>query len=321
MGTLPYLEDFLQLDTLSPAIIQALLHHAQWMKQHRHTQQSLYTPLRGQTWALYFEKPSCRTRVSFEVGIRELGGTPMSLRQEEIGLGVRESVADVARTLQGYVHGVMIRTFAHEIVTELAHWSKVPIINGLSDTHHPCQAMADMLTLMGAWGGRLEAMRGKTLMYVGDGNNVAVSLMQAAVACGLHITLACPEGYTPSQETLDALQPWQALTGSRVAVHTETPLPTQHADAIYTDVWTSMGQEESYQERLQIFKPYQVNEAMLTQAKPNTLVLHCLPAHREEEITHGVLEAHAETIFTQAENRLHAQKAILSACALGAMHL
>lgn len=259
--------------------------------------------LGGKVLAMVFQKPSLRTRVSFEVGMLHLGGHALYLSPNEIGLGQRESIADVARVLSGYAQGVMARVFSPEHITELAKWSRVPIINGLSDKSHPCQALADVLTLYEHFG----SLRGLKLAYVGDSNNVARSLAEAAMLLGIKMTVASPEGYQFDRSTIDSIC---ALGGDLYA--TDDPAKAvDGADAIYTDTWTSMGQEAETEKRRKAFPPFQVNEALLKRAASHAVVLHCLPAHRGEEITDDVADGTHSLLFPQAENRMHAQKAVL----------
>lgn len=263
--------------------------------------------LQGNILGLVFQKPSLRTRVSFEVGMRQLGGSAINLGPNDIGLGQRESIADVAQVLSRYVQVVMARVFAHDDVIELAQHSSVPVINGLSDEQHPCQAMADVLTIYERFG-RLDGVR---LAYVGDGNNVAYSLLQAAAHGGMHVALASPPGYELDETKLSAAQTIAEARGGSIELY-ETPAAAVHAaDVVYTDTWVSMGQEMDTATRLKVFAPYQVNDALLAHAGDNTIVMHCLPAHRGQEITSEVADGPRSVIFDQAENRLHAQKAIL----------
>ena len=264
--------------------------------------------LKGKTLGMVFQKPSLRTRVSFEMGMIHLGGQALYLSPNEIKLGERESVPDVARVLSRYVDGIMARVFAHRHIEELAAYSRVPVINGLSDYNHPCQALSDLLTI---WEKRGE-LKGLKLAYVGDGNNVATSLLFAATKVGMDITLASPEGYELSDEVVELGRKFAAQSGSKVELVRDPATAVQEADVIYTDVWTSMGQEEEMERRLKIFPPYQVKAALVAQAKPDVIVMHCLPAHRGQEITDEVADGPHSVIFDQAENRMHAQKAILA---------
>jgi ornithine carbamoyltransferase len=263
--------------------------------------------LDGQGLAMIFEKPSLRTRVTFDVGIHQLGGFSVYLSPAEINLGKRESVFDVAKNLERMVQGIMIRTFAHDIVVQMAEHASIPVINGLTDYSHPCQAMADYLTVREVKG-RLEGVK---LAYVGDGNNVAHSLMFAAARLGVHIAIGCPEGYEPKAETVAWTREEGRRTGSTCLVTHDPAEAVRDADAVYTDVWASMGQEAEAASRKRIFQPFQVNEALFARAKPDAIFLHCLPAHRGDEVTDGVIDSPRSVVFQEAENRLHAQKAIL----------
>jgi len=260
-------------------------------------------PLAGRTMALIFEKPSLRTRVTFEVGIVQLGGRAVYLSGAEIGLGTRESVADVARNLARWVDGIAARVYAHGTIETLARHATVPVINGLSDSEHPCQALADFFTL---WerGVDIGAMR---LAWIGDGNNVCHSVILLGALLGASIVVACPPGYEPAPRVLDAAR----RLGGRVEVTEDARKAAAGADVIYTDVWTSMGQEAERVRRQEAFSRYQVNETIVGFAKPSVLVMHCLPAHRGEEITDAVLDGPHSIALDQAENRLHAQKAVI----------
>lgn len=264
--------------------------------------------LKGKTLGMVFQKPSLRTRVSFEMGMIHLGGQALYLSPNEIKLGERESVPDVARVLSRYVDGIMARVFAHRHIEELAAYSRVPVINGLSDYNHPCQALSDLFTI---WEKRGE-LKGLKLAYVGDGNNVATSLLFAATKVGMDISLASPEGYELSDEVVKLGQEFAAQSGSKMELVRDPATAVRGADVIYTDVWTSMGQEEEMEKRLKVFPPYQVNAALVAMAKPDVMVMHCLPAHRGQEITDEVADGPHSVIFDQAENRMHTQKAILA---------
>ncbi len=263
--------------------------------------------LSGKTLAMVFEKPSLRTRVSFDAGMNQLGGHAIYLSPQEIGLGTRESIADVARVLSRMCDGIMARVFKNETVHELSRWSQVPVINGLCDAEHPCQAMADLLTLKERTG-----LVNRKIAYLGDGNNVCHSLMVLCAKLGVHFSMAAPEGYEPQEDFIAIAKAEAEHTGAIIEVLRDPREAAQNADALYTDVWTSMGQEEESRQRAEVFPPYQINAELLKLAKPNAIVLHDLPAHKGEEITEEVFEAHAETIFSQAENRLHAQKAVMA---------
>jgi len=257
--------------------------------------------------AMIFQKPSLRTRVSFDMAMRHLGGDALYLSPAEIGLGKRESIADVARVLSGYVDGIMARVFAHDHVEALAQWASVPVINGLSDYNHPCQAMADALTIQEEFG----TLSGKNITYVGDGNNVAVSLMHICTKLGANFTIANPEGFGMPAEAITIGQGFAAQSGATVRTLNDPHAAVRDADVIYTDTWTSMGQEDQAQKRETLFLPYQVNQALVSEARENVIIMHCLPAHRGQEITDQVADGPQSRLFPQAHNRLHAQKAIL----------
>lgn len=264
--------------------------------------------LAGRCLVLLLEKPSLRTRVSFELAMRQLGGDAVALQQAEVGLGTRESVADVARVLSRYVDVIVVRTFAHRTVEELASWATVPVINGLSDLTHPCQALADLLTIE-EHRGRLSGVR---VAFIGDGqNNVAHALLLAAAKSGMALRIGCPPGYEPLPEIIAAASADAAVTGAELAVLHDPRQAVEDSEVIYTDVWTSMGQEAERETRRAIFAPYQVDAALVAHAAPDALVMHDLPAHRGEEITDEVLDGPRAVVFDQAENRLHTQKAVL----------
>ncbi|MHB0938334.1 MAG: ornithine carbamoyltransferase [Armatimonadota bacterium] len=262
----------------------------------------------GKTLAMIFEKPSLRTRVTFEVAMTQMGGHAIYLAPSDIGLGTREPVKDVARNLSRWCQAIMARTFSHQSVTELGQYADVPVINALSDLEHPCQALADFQALRE----HKAPLAGRKLAYVGDGNNVAHSLMLLAAKVGTHFSLACPEGYDPLPEIVERARAIAAGTGARIEIGRDPAAMVAGADAIYTDVWTSMGQEAERLERLRVFPPYQLNAELLRQAQPDAVVMHCLPAHRGEEITEEVLEGPQSIVLDEAENRLHAQKAVLA---------
>ena len=262
----------------------------------------------GKALALLFEKPSLRTRVSFDVAMQQLGGYAVYLSPAEVGLGNREPVADVARVLSRYVDVIAARTFKHETVEELARWADVPVINALSDGEHPCQALADLLTIYekkGRW-------QGLVLSFVGDGNNVARSLMLACASVGMDFRIASPNGYRLSQVVVDRAESLAAASGAAIACVESPEEAVGGADVVYTDVWASMGQEEEQAERRRAFSGYQVNAELLALASPDAIVMHDLPAHRGEEIANEVIEGPQSVVFDQAENRLHAQKAVLA---------
>jgi ornithine carbamoyltransferase len=263
--------------------------------------------LKGKTLALIFEKPSLRTRVSFDVGIQQLGGFSVYLSPAEINLGKRESVYDVAKNLERMVQGIMIRTFGHDVVEKLAEWASIPVINGLTDFSHPCQAMADFLTIR-EHKGRLEGLK---LAYVGDSNNVSNSLMFAAARFGVHVAIGSPAGYQPKPDVAEWTRREGAATGSTLLITTDPVEAVAGADVVYTDTWASMGQEAEAYARKAVFRPYQVNADLFRQAKQDALFMHCLPAHRGEEVTDEVIDSPNSVVFPEAENRLHAQKAIM----------
>jgi ornithine carbamoyltransferase len=264
--------------------------------------------LKNRVLGMVFQKPSLRTRVSFEVGMLHLGGQALYLSPNEIGLGGRESIPDVARVLSGYVDGMMARVFSHEHSLQLAEYSRVPVINGLSDFDHPCQALGDVFTLWEHFG-RIEGLK---MAYVGDGNNVATSLVTILAKLGGHFSIASPPGYELSAKVLGEAQHLAEETSALISVTRNPVEAVTDADVVYTDVWTSMGQEKETQERLKVFPPYQVNSRLVARARPQAVVMHCLPAHRGEEITDEVADGPQSILFPQAENRLHAQKGILA---------
>ena len=264
--------------------------------------------LRGKTLGMVFQKPSLRTRVSFEMAMKHLGGDAIMLGPQEIGLGVRESVPDVARVLSSYVQGIMARVFDHKDVLGLAKYSRVPVINGLSDDYHPCQALADILTVRESFG-RLADLK---LAFVGDGNNVAASVALACAHFGIDFSIATPEGYEIKPLIRDQANELAERKGTRLEMHTRPQAAVAQADVIYTDTWVSMGQEAEAAERAGEFDAFQVNANLLRYAKSSAIVMHCLPAHRGDEITDDVMDGAQSRVFEQAENRMHAQKAILA---------
>ncbi|HNW39963.1 MAG TPA: ornithine carbamoyltransferase [Candidatus Omnitrophota bacterium] len=274
--------------------------------------------LAGKSLALIFQKPSNRTRVSFEVGMYQLGGNAVYLSPNEINLGVRESVKDVAKTISRYVDGIVLRTFEHKNCLDMAQAATVPVINGLSDFSHPCQAMADLFTIGEKFSRFNNAaqktkrrLKGLTLAYVGDGNNVCHSLLFAAAKTGMNIAIATPAGYAPSIHAVKEAKEIAKDTLSQITI-TEDPLSAVNgANVVYTDVWASMGQEDEISKRKIIFKDFQINARLLTNAAAGVLVMHCLPAHRGEEITEEIMDSKSSVVFDQAENRMHVQKAIL----------
>lgn len=297
-------KDFLSVRDMSREEILETFRIALDMKKDR----SQYADaLKGKALAMIFEKPSLRTRTTFDIGIQQLGGYSLYLSPAEISLGKRESVYDVAKNLERMVQGIMIRTFAHQIVVDMARFASIPIINGLTDYSHPCQAMADYLTMHEVKGD----LKGLKLTYVGDGNNVAHSLMFAGARLGVNVTVACPPGFEPNlQAYRDAIEDAKA-TGAVIEVVHDAVAGVKDADAVYTDVWASMGQEGEADARKRIFRPFQVNEDLMAHAKKDAIFMHCLPAHRGDEVTDGVIDAPYSVVFPEAENRLHAQKAVM----------
>ncbi|MBI3183766.1 MAG: ornithine carbamoyltransferase [Myxococcales bacterium] len=295
---------FLTIRDFSPGELRELIALGIEMKAHpeRYTQ-----ALEGKSLAMLFEKPSLRTRVSFDVGIQQLGGFSLYLSPSEVSLGKRESIADVARNLERMVQGIMVRTFAHSIVEEMARYSHVPVINGLTDFSHPCQALADFMTIQEVKG-RLSGIK---LAFLGDGNNVASSLLFTCARLGARFALGCPKGYELKPEVLRWLEKDGASTADACLITNDPTEAVKDADIVYTDVWASMGQEAQAEERKGVFRPYQVNEALLARAKGDAVFMHCLPAHRGEEVTAEVIDSPRSVVFQQAENRLHVQKAVM----------
>jgi ornithine carbamoyltransferase len=296
--------DILGIEDLSAQELEIILGVAFLLKQHKFDDtQTLFA--RGQSLAMLFEKPSLRTRVTFEAGMIQLGGSAINLEGK---LGERESVADVARNLDRWLDGIMARVFQHATLLELAQHAKIPIINGLSDLEHPCQALADFLTIKEAKG----QFKKLKVAFIGDGNNVANSLALMAAKLGVDFTIACPKGYEPNQELWQKALSFANVTDSSLVItHSPTEAATA-ADAVYTDTWVSMGQEEESDRRKLEFQKYQVNSALMSHSKPDAIVMHCLPAHRGEEITDEIIDGNQSVVFDQAENRLHVQKALLS---------
>jgi len=299
-------KDFLAVSDYSPAELQGMLDLAIRLKQE--WQAGGNEPLlKNKVLGMIFQKPSLRTRVSFDMAMRHLGGDALYLSPNEIGLGQRESIADVARVMSGYVDAMMARVFAHEHVLELAKWSSIPVINGLSDYNHPCQAMADALTIQEEFG----SLKGLNVTFIGDGNNVAVSLMHICTKLGANFTIASPEGYDIVPKAVEMAKQFAAESGSRLTFLRDPHQAVKDAHVIYTDTWTSMGQEAEAKKREMVFPPYQVNQQLVSEARSDVIVMHCLPAHRGQEITDEVADGPHSRLFPQAHNRLHAQKAIL----------
>ncbi|MEW6071224.1 MAG: ornithine carbamoyltransferase [Planctomycetota bacterium] len=297
-------KDFIALHDWTPAEIQELFELSARVKADK---EAYRRSCAGQALGLYFEKSSTRTRVSFEVGIYELGGTGLFLGPRDLQVGRGETIADTARVLSRYLGGIMARTFGHDIVTELAKWATIPVINGLTDYNHPCQALTDYFTLLE----KKKKLKGLKLAYVGDGNNVATSLAIGAAKTGVHFVAASPAGYQMRADVVEMARADARETGATIEVATDPAAAVRGADAVYTDVWASMGQEEEHAKRLQAFRGYQVDLALFAKAKPDAVFMHCLPAHHGEEVSREVCEHQRSVIFDEAENRLHCQKAIM----------
>lgn len=311
-GEKMHTKDLLEIAHLTKGEIDAIFDKTRQLKEHEISADDQREILKGKTLAMIFEKPSLRTRVSFETGIFQLGGHGIYLSPADISLGKRESVADVARTLDQMCDIIMARVFEHEKVTELAKYASVPVINGLSDLEHPCQALADIYTILEKKG-KLEGLK---LAFIGDGNNVAHSLMLLCAKVGMNFSLGCPEGYDPDPNILAASQAFAKETGATIEVVHDPAKAAKDADVIYTDVWASMGQEDEAAERAKVFAPYQVNAELMKNAKPDALFLHCLPAHRGSEVTDEVIDSPQSVVFDEAENRLHVQKAVMALLAI-----
>lgn len=293
--------DFTKLLDVTPDECRYLLDHAAFLKRVRRTG-GVYQPLKGKSLGMIFEKASTRTRVSFEIGMKELGGHALFLSPTETQIGRGEPVRDTARVLARYVHAIMVRTFSQETVDELARWAAIPVINGLSDLYHPCQVLADLFTIIEAKGG----LEGRKIAYIGDGNNMANSWIEAALLLGFSLTIAAPEGYEPRAELCE-----KGIERSVLKITHDPFEAASGADVLNTDVWVSMGMEKEKEERKTAFASYCVNDELLKAAKSDAIVMHCLPAYREQEITDAVFERFQNVIFTQAENRLYVQQALL----------
>ncbi len=299
-------EDFLSLKDYSTDEIMDLLNLAIELKK----PENKYLPLlKGKVLGMMFEKASTRTRVSFEAGMLQLGGNAMFLSSQDTQVGRGETIADTGRVLSGYLDGLMIRTFHQSTVEELAAFSSIPVINGLTDDYHPCQVLADLMTILEHFG----TLKGKKMAYIGDGNNMANSLMIGAAKVGMDISIASPAAYAPTEEMVALAKDIAQYTGSTIVITDSPEQAVAGSDIVYTDVWASMGQEQETIERLEHFQGFQVNEELVKHANEDYIFMHCLPAHREEEVTTGILEGPHSVIFQEAENRLHAQKAVLVA--------
>jgi ornithine carbamoyltransferase len=295
-------KDFLRISDMNPKEIESSVAKAMEMKKG-----SMPGRLDGKTIALLFEKPSLRTRVSFEIGIRQLGGEAIYLSDSEVGLGVREPVADVTRVLDRWVDGIIARVYSHSNLELMAQNATIPIINALSEIEHPCQAMADLLTIM-EYKGRFP---GQKVAFIGDGNNVAASLAVACGSVGIHFTMAVPEGYEIDSDTFQEAIDRGAKSGSTIESVRSPIMAVTDADVVYTDVWVSMGQEKELAKRIKAFQGYQVNSSLMDYAKANAIFMHDMPAHQGDEISEDMLDNPKSVVFTQAENRLHAQKALM----------
>jgi ornithine carbamoyltransferase len=301
------MEHFLDIFDHSPEELQDILDLAVHLKKEYFSGGNAHL-FKGKVLGMIFQKPSLRTRVSFDIAMRHMGGDALYLSPDEIGLGKRESIADISRVLSGYVQAIMARVFEHEHVLELARWSSVPVVNGLSDFSHPCQAIADALTIQEKFG----KTKGLNIVFIGDGNNVAVSLMSISVKLGWNFTIANPEGYGLNPKAVGMAEELAIPSGCQLRFLRDPHEAVHNAQVIYTDTWTSMGQEEETAKREQVFPPYQVNAKLVSEADKNVIVMHCLPAHRNHELTDEVADGPHSVIFPQAHNRLHAQKAVLA---------
>jgi ornithine carbamoyltransferase len=301
-------KDVLQIDEWNGAELKYLLQSAIQLKDMQKSG-TPFEPLKGKSLGMIFTKSSTRTRISFEVGMNQLGGTAMFLSDKDLQLGRGEPISDTAKAMSRYLDAIMIRTHSHQSVEELAHFADIPIINGLTDMYHPCQALADMQTILEHKG----TLEGVKLTYIGDGNNVANSLVLAAALLGVHVNVATPSGYEMLPEIVNKANQYAEQSGSKLLFTNDPELAVSGADIVYTDVWTSMGFEEENAKRLKDFADYQVNQKLTKVAKEEYLFMHCLPAHRGEEVAAEVIDSEHSIVFDQAENRLHAQKAILTA--------
>ena len=300
-------KDLISIHDLSREEVNQILDTAHILKMKQKLGE-IYHPLKGKTLGMIFQKSSTRTRVSFEVGMWQLGGYALFLSANDLQLNRGETIADTARNLSRYLDGIMIRTYSHQDVVDLADYSSVPVINGLTDLLHPCQVLADLFSIRE----KKEKLEGLKLVYIGDGNNMAHSLMFGGAKMGMHVVICSPSGFEPDPEITRLSRIDAAQTGASITIQDDPAEAVQTADIIYTDVWTSMGMEEEYEQRLKSFSRFQVNSTLLEKAKDDLLVMHCLPAHRGEEITDDVVDGPRSIVFDQAENRLHVQKAIMA---------
>ncbi len=299
-------KDLLAISDLTPKDIEKILKRSATLKKLL-KQGKPHQTLKGRSLGMIFEKASTRTRVSFEVGMFQLGGQALFLSPNDLQIGRGEPIEDTARTLSRYLDGIMIRTFAQKTIEELARFASIPVINGLTDAHHPCQALADLLTIQE----KKKKLKGLTLAYIGDGNNVANSLIQACVKAGMHFAIAAPRGYELDAAIMKQAKAGGKQTNAGVLVTNDPFQAVRNADVVYTDVWASMGQEAEHTKRMKAFKGYEVDTKLMKAARRGALVMHCLPAHRGEEIAAEVIDGPQSVIFDQAENRLHVQKAVL----------
>jgi ornithine carbamoyltransferase len=306
--------DLVSTRDLGPQGVEAVLHLAELMKSRPSVFQR---SLAGRQMVMFFEKPSLRTRLTFEAGMTSLGGTAMFVDQSQSRLDARETLSDIAHNLERWVDVIVLRTFAQETIEGMARYASVPVINALSDLEHPCQALADYFTLQERFGD----LRNITLAYVGDGNNGAHSLLLTCACLGSSIRIATPKGYLPNAQIVADARKVATQTGASIELLTDPRAATKGADAVYTDAWASMGQEHEAGQRAGIFRPYQVNRALMAEAAPHAAFMHCLPAHRGEEVTDEVMDSDNSVIFEQAENRLHVQKSILYLLLGGAVRL
>ena len=299
-------KDLLAISDLSQKDIEKIIERSAALKKLQHRGKAPAT-LKGKTLGMIFEKSSTRTRVSFEVGMYQLGGHALFLSSDDLQIGRGEPVADTARVLSRYLDGIMIRTFAQSTIEELARHATIPVINGLTDLHHPCQVLADLFTIREKKG----KLKGLKLAYIGDGNNMANSLIEACVRTGMHISIGCPHGYEPDAGVMREAQQETVRTGSVLRIVNDPAKATQDADVVYTDVWASMGQEAEHAVRVRAFQGYEVDAKLMKTADAKAIVMHCLPAHRGEEIAADVIDGPQSVVWDQAENRLHTQKAVL----------
>ncbi len=299
--------DFISIHDLTVEEVEQILETTRFLKMMSKSGQP-FQPLKGKTLGMIFTKPSTRTRISFEVAMYQLGGHALFLSSQELQLRRGETIADTARVLSRYLDGIMIRTFAHEDVTDLAKYASIPVINGLTDLLHPTQAMADAFTIIEKKG----TTRGIRLVFLGDGNNVANSLMFVGAKTGMHVVICSPPGFEPRKDIVEAAREDARLTGAVIEVENDPREAVKGADVVYTDVWASMGQEAEHEKKARAMRPFQVNDQILKLAKPDVIFEHCLPAHRGEEVTDEVMDGPHSVAFDEAENRLHVHKAILA---------